>query len=317
MIMASCSICYERFSAPVSLPCGHIFCRDCLRRTVEVIQSPSIEHFCPACRKPYSVLSIDTALVPPYLRPHILPPIRPVFFDDASPSESGPESNAPIESVSPPSTSPDSGSESSFLPSPSTSSPASQSSLPHTPPTVLPTMPQLPPLPQSHSSPTSLTTLRRTAAEADALRMACQTWRHRAEVHAAANAGLLSFARATRTAAVRMRGERDDARRRVEVLQRQLMEMMAAGCECPPSHGQQPAKRMLPELLVNVPNPNQNTKVPVTVPLRSLPVKRGPSLPSFVVQQRQAMKTAVASWDAEPSLLGPPLKRRKLSPVPS
>ncbi|KAJ7057225.1 hypothetical protein C8F01DRAFT_1153860 [Mycena amicta] len=311
--MASCSICYERFSAPVSLPCGHIFCRDCLRRTVEVIQSPSIEHFCPACRKPYSVLSIDTALVPPYLRPHILPPIRPVFFDDASPSESGPESNAPIESVSPPSTSPDSGSESSFLPSPSTSSPASQSSLPHTPPTVLPTMPQLPPL----QSPTSLTSLRRTAAEADALRMACQTWRHRAEVHAAANAGLLSFARATRTAAVRMRGERDDARRRVEVLQRQLMEMMAAGCECPPSHGQQPAKRMLPELLVNVPNPNQNTKVPVTVPLRSLPVKRGPSLPSFVVQQRQAMKTAVASWDAEPSLLGPPLKRRRLSPVPS
>jgi hypothetical protein len=39
-------------------------------------------------RFPTDVVSvtIDTALVPPYLRCHILPTVRPVFFDDPAPS---------------------------------------------------------------------------------------------------------------------------------------------------------------------------------------------------------------------------------------
>ncbi|KAJ7133179.1 hypothetical protein C8R44DRAFT_611163 [Mycena epipterygia] len=84
--MPSCSICYERFTSPVSLPCGHVFCRECIRRTVDSIKSCSEQHFCPTCRGPYSVLMIDPGLIPPYLRPHILPPIRPVFFDDPTPT---------------------------------------------------------------------------------------------------------------------------------------------------------------------------------------------------------------------------------------
>ncbi|KAJ7712348.1 hypothetical protein DFH07DRAFT_763397 [Mycena maculata] len=77
----TCSICYESFTSPVSLPCGHVFCRECVRRTVDSIKSAGVEHFCPTCRASYSILNVDPALIPPYLRPHILPPLRRVFFD--------------------------------------------------------------------------------------------------------------------------------------------------------------------------------------------------------------------------------------------
>ncbi|KAJ7669453.1 hypothetical protein DFH06DRAFT_1038564 [Mycena polygramma] len=79
---ATCSICYEPFTSPVSLPCGHVFCRECLRRAVEAVKSRTVQHSCPSCRASYSILTLDPALIPPYLRPHILPPIRKVFIDE-------------------------------------------------------------------------------------------------------------------------------------------------------------------------------------------------------------------------------------------
>ncbi|KAJ7180801.1 hypothetical protein C8R46DRAFT_1028230 [Mycena filopes] len=96
-----CSICYDQFTSPVSLPCGqdwtspclpeskfnvmelgHIFCRDCIRRSVDAIQVCAVQHSCPTCRTAFNIVTVDLALVPAYLRPHILPTIRPVFFDD-------------------------------------------------------------------------------------------------------------------------------------------------------------------------------------------------------------------------------------------
>lgn len=116
-------------------------------------------------------MTIDPALVPSYLRPHILPPIRPVFFDDPGP-----------------------------------------------------------PFPLSSSSTSALTALSselgRATAEITALRMSSATWRRRAEVHAAANAGLLGFARAAKDHALGMRAERDDALGRCAVLRRKLAELM-------------------------------------------------------------------------------------------
>ncbi|KAF7319295.1 RING-type domain-containing protein [Mycena chlorophos] len=342
--MATCAVCCERFTAPVSLPCGHVFCRDCIRNTVNAVASPALEHYCPSCRVAYAVVTVDTTLVPPYLRPHVLPPIRPLLLE----SKEAKQDSHVVESALPPPTSVDSAcsesqssssssDSSSFIPvSPAVSSPASVSSLRTSPDSLaLHTMP--PPTYTSSPEETSpappapapsFASLRRTAAEADALRMSCQTWRQRAEVHAAANAGLLSFARAARNAALRLRTERDDARRRVAVLERQLMEAMEMQARFQPAsqpraqvqtqatQGQRP-KRLLPELLVNTETSRDTS--PESVPIRTTqtrPVKRGPSLPNFVVQQRQAMRTVVAGWDAEPSLLGPPLKRRRLTPSP-
>ncbi|KAJ7154565.1 hypothetical protein C8R46DRAFT_1117758 [Mycena filopes] len=95
--MTNCSICLEAFTSPVSLPCGHVFCRECIRRTVDAVKSraTTTTHLCPTCRKPYSIVTLDPKLVPPYLRPHIQPPIRKLFIDnnDASaPPGSSPSS---------------------------------------------------------------------------------------------------------------------------------------------------------------------------------------------------------------------------------
>ncbi|KAF7330034.1 RING-type domain-containing protein [Mycena kentingensis (nom. inval.)] len=321
--MSCCSICYERFSSPVSVPCGHVFCRDCLLHTIDAIKSPNIQHFCPACRAPYSVVSIDPALVHPYLRPHIQHPLRPVFLDYA-PSDgafkagerSSQSQQTQSDSRTPETASPDSvaashGSSTFSL------SPGSPLDLPHIPsqlPTRTQSLPEIAVVGSDSGSGSpllALATLRRSAASVPGPSAHLQTWRHRAEVHAAANAGLLSYARTTRAAAVRLRAERDDARRRVEVLQRQLNEALAM-----PN-----TKRVFPELAALVNGANSRRSTPASgIVQRQLQCPAAPAkrtLPNFLVQHRTEMRPVVASWDAQPSLLGPPLKRRKLSPSPS
>ncbi|KAJ7654520.1 hypothetical protein DFH06DRAFT_1092768 [Mycena polygramma] len=90
----ACSICYEKFTAPVSLPCGHIFCCECIRRTVEASQKSTMQHVCPTCRAGYNAVSVDPALVPAYLRPYILPTIRPMFFDAPVPASASTSTSA-------------------------------------------------------------------------------------------------------------------------------------------------------------------------------------------------------------------------------
>ncbi|KAJ7257250.1 hypothetical protein B0H12DRAFT_477479 [Mycena haematopus] len=274
----SCSICYERFTSPVSLPCGHVFCRQCICDTIDSIKSCSVQHYCPACRKPYCVVSIDPSLVPPYLRPHIQSPIRPLFFDSArSPPISASESGSP-------SSQSQSQSPSHSLIAASPTSPAPQSN-PETGDT-------------KRTAAVSETSDRgRAAAATEALRLSCSTWRKRAEVHAAANAGLLAFARTAKEVTLRMRGERDNARNQCMILKRKLDEIMAerspdSDADSPLDYGQ--GRRM--SMGVGV--------------MKAPPASRG--LPVFLAQQKKTMASAFPGYDeATQSRFGPPLKRRK------
>jgi hypothetical protein len=54
-------------------------------------------------------------------------------------------------------------------------------------------------------------------------------------VHAAANAGLLGFARAAKESTLRMRAERDAARNQCQLLKRKLAEVMCVKFLPPPS----------------------------------------------------------------------------------
>ncbi|XP_047438237.1 E3 ubiquitin-protein ligase TRIM21 [Mugil cephalus] len=45
----TCPICLQLFSKPVSLPCGHIYCLDCLQTMGEGLD----QHFCPECQAEY------------------------------------------------------------------------------------------------------------------------------------------------------------------------------------------------------------------------------------------------------------------------
>ena len=44
--LLQCSVCFEVFSQPISLPCGHTFCRGCLRSSIRT------KSRCPLCRAP-------------------------------------------------------------------------------------------------------------------------------------------------------------------------------------------------------------------------------------------------------------------------
>ncbi|KAJ7320881.1 hypothetical protein DFH08DRAFT_890472 [Mycena albidolilacea] len=175
-----CSICFEKFAAPVALPCGHIFCRECIQHAMEATRScqpcHTLQHFCPTCRAGYSSVAFDPAILPAYIRPHILPAIRPVFFDDLPPESSAIAADCKSTSAT------------------------------------------------SLAAPTPA-----TDDDAEMLRLSCETWRRRAETHAAANTGLLRFARAAKEYTLRMRLERDQALNCCAVLERKLANLIRAG----------------------------------------------------------------------------------------
>ncbi|KAF7328770.1 hypothetical protein MVEN_02505700 [Mycena venus] len=240
MPMPSCSICLEPFTSPVSLPCGHVFCKECIRRTVEATKSWNAQQFCPTCRAPYGIPTVDPALIPPFLRPHILPPIRKVFLsmgDPETPVASTSANAAPV------------------------SSPAAD--------------------------------LARANAEINALRMHCAAWRRRAEVHAAANHTLLTFTRTAKDCALRMRAERDTERTRCVLLKRKLAEVMPElDLDCSESSFTKQRKH----------TSEKGKQAAACV------AKPCPSLPVFLLQCKRA---EYEGTEQRPSLLGPPMKRRK------
>ncbi|GLB41645.1 putative RING-type zinc-finger [Lyophyllum shimeji] len=79
--MPLCGICIEDLDTPVSLPCGHLFCSECIARAVDAVSPYSTLHSCPVCRSTYSVAAVDPALIPANLRSHVLPSIRRIYPD--------------------------------------------------------------------------------------------------------------------------------------------------------------------------------------------------------------------------------------------
>lgn len=83
--MSACSICLEGFKRPVSLPCGHVFCTECLARTVQAVQPARNFHSCPTCRTTYSIVPVSSSAIPPQLRPFVSASIRRVYLDGDAP----------------------------------------------------------------------------------------------------------------------------------------------------------------------------------------------------------------------------------------
>ncbi|KII85961.1 hypothetical protein PLICRDRAFT_178261 [Plicaturopsis crispa FD-325 SS-3] len=76
----TCSICLEPLKLPVSVPCGHIHCEQCLaqyiRQGADVVRSS-----CPTCRAPFNIMTPDLAYVPEKLHEFMLPAVRRVYVD--------------------------------------------------------------------------------------------------------------------------------------------------------------------------------------------------------------------------------------------
>ncbi|XP_078474081.1 E3 ubiquitin/ISG15 ligase TRIM25-like isoform X2 [Lampetra planeri] len=56
--LLNCSICLDEFKVPVSLPCGHTFCKECIENHwSKALQGKAAPPFmCPQCRKAYTVV---------------------------------------------------------------------------------------------------------------------------------------------------------------------------------------------------------------------------------------------------------------------
>ncbi|KAF8972748.1 hypothetical protein BDZ97DRAFT_1649581 [Flammula alnicola] len=87
--MACCRICIDDMKKPISLPCGHMFCSDCIVKTVQAVKPYRHLHPCPICRSVYNIAPINLNVVPPNLRPFITPSIRRVYLDIQSNKEDG------------------------------------------------------------------------------------------------------------------------------------------------------------------------------------------------------------------------------------
>jgi len=80
--MPSCTICLDTVKSPVALPCGHVFCHECIVNMVGSILPYTTKQCCPSCRASYSIVNIDPSIVPTYLRSSLLPSLRRIYLDE-------------------------------------------------------------------------------------------------------------------------------------------------------------------------------------------------------------------------------------------
>ncbi|RDX54092.1 hypothetical protein OH76DRAFT_1341698 [Lentinus brumalis] len=79
--MPTCIVCLDTLKDPAALPCGHVFCYDCLIRLIRSTTPFTGNHFCPTCKQPYTISNVDPNLVPHHLRSYITPSVRKLFLE--------------------------------------------------------------------------------------------------------------------------------------------------------------------------------------------------------------------------------------------
>ncbi|KAF7309914.1 RING-type domain-containing protein [Mycena indigotica] len=86
----SCSICLSKFKNPVSIPCGHVYCTDCLTNHVAATSNDDVGFMsnCPTCREPFNCVSPQLNCIPRRLHQYILPSVRRVYVEPSSSSAS-------------------------------------------------------------------------------------------------------------------------------------------------------------------------------------------------------------------------------------
>ncbi|KAF7370475.1 RING-type domain-containing protein [Mycena sanguinolenta] len=77
----SCGICLSKLKEPVSVPCGHVYCTDCLTGHISATSSDGFTSTCPSCRETFNMVRPEITCLPKKFHQYIVPSIRRVYID--------------------------------------------------------------------------------------------------------------------------------------------------------------------------------------------------------------------------------------------
>ncbi|KAF8634205.1 hypothetical protein AX15_001018 [Amanita polypyramis BW_CC] len=79
----NCSICLGTLSEPVCIPCGHVYCTNCLAAHVNSSNdADQITATCPTCRFEFYTVTPDLTYLPKKYHQYVLPAVRRVYVDN-------------------------------------------------------------------------------------------------------------------------------------------------------------------------------------------------------------------------------------------
>ncbi|KAK0214892.1 hypothetical protein IW262DRAFT_249324 [Armillaria fumosa] len=82
-----CTICICDYTEPVSIPCGHVYCMQCLSDYITSSSPDGLTALCPTCRADFSIVVPELHSFSKQFHRYITPSIRRVFIEP-NPSES-------------------------------------------------------------------------------------------------------------------------------------------------------------------------------------------------------------------------------------
>ncbi|KAJ7117807.1 hypothetical protein C8R44DRAFT_879344 [Mycena epipterygia] len=77
----SCGICLSKLKEPVSVPCGHVYCTECLTGHVSATSADGFTSNCPTCRETFNMVRPELTCLPKKFHQYIVPSIRRVYID--------------------------------------------------------------------------------------------------------------------------------------------------------------------------------------------------------------------------------------------
>ncbi|KAF6753474.1 hypothetical protein DFP72DRAFT_966765, partial [Ephemerocybe angulata] len=74
-----CSVCLDEYEEPVCIPCGHVYCKSCIKDVVNQQGGERNVGKCPECRKEFHLFIPDLTHAPAFLEPFLVSPIRRIY----------------------------------------------------------------------------------------------------------------------------------------------------------------------------------------------------------------------------------------------
>jgi len=79
--MPTCPICLEGLETPVSIPCGHVFCEECLTSHIKASKDMTTSA-CPSCRSSFHTVAPILTYVPTKFHKFMIAGVRRIFLEE-------------------------------------------------------------------------------------------------------------------------------------------------------------------------------------------------------------------------------------------